>query len=170
MRCGPQFSQGGRCWHSSSPTRRRTAGVRPSSFPFPRMIRRWNYVGGIGLVNPSAPRPTPLRCFDRMSAPKRQHAGHRLEKRSVVPSQSWKNSCKENTAKICALNDAFRKSLSGGRLMMIRGVVGRPDSNAILKAWQQNTDASLTFARVLLYQHRRRLNAQHLRKPSNHVN
>jgi len=54
--------------------------------------------------------------------------------------------------------------------MMIRGVVGRPDSNAILKAWQQNTDASLTFARVLLYQHRRRLNAQHLRKPSNHVN
>ena len=31
------------------------------------------------------------------------------------------------------LNDQFRTRLIGGRVMMTRGIAGRPDSNAILK-------------------------------------
>jgi len=38
------------------------------------------------------------------------------------------------SAKIRALNDAFRTTLVGGRVMLTRGIVGRPDCNAILEA------------------------------------
>jgi len=34
------------------------------------------------------------------------------------------------SAKIRALNDAFRTTLVGGRVMLTRGIVGRPDCNA----------------------------------------
>jgi len=39
--------------------------------------------------------------------------------------------------KIRELNDAFRRTLSGGRVMLTRGIVGRPDTAAILEAIQQ---------------------------------
>jgi len=42
----------------------------------------------------------------------------------------------EDTTKICALNDAFRTTLCGGQLMLTRGIAGRPDAKAILKAVQ----------------------------------
>jgi hypothetical protein len=41
------------------------------------------------------------------------------------------------TSKIRELNDAFRTTLKGGRVMLTRGIVGRADCNAILEAVQQ---------------------------------
>jgi len=38
-----------------------------------------------------------------------------------------------NTAEIRRLNDAFRTTMTGGRLMLTRGIAGRQDSNAILE-------------------------------------
>lgn len=38
-----------------------------------------------------------------------------------------------NTAEICRLNDAFRTTLTGGRLILTRGIAGRPDTSAILE-------------------------------------
>ncbi|MGH6890214.1 MAG: DUF3768 domain-containing protein [Rhizomicrobium sp.] len=39
-----------------------------------------------------------------------------------------------STEAIRELNDAFRTRLRGGRVMMTRGIAGRPDSTEILKA------------------------------------
>jgi hypothetical protein len=39
-----------------------------------------------------------------------------------------------DTAEVRRLNDSFRQNLIGGRVMMTRGIVGRPDCNAILEA------------------------------------
>ena len=38
-----------------------------------------------------------------------------------------------NVEKVRELNDSFRQSLVGGRVMLTRGIVGRPDCNAILE-------------------------------------
>lgn len=42
-----------------------------------------------------------------------------------------------DTAAIRELNDAFRRTLTGGRVMMTRGIVGRNDANDILRKVQQ---------------------------------
>jgi hypothetical protein len=41
------------------------------------------------------------------------------------------------TSKIRELNDAFRTTLKGGRVMLTRGIVGRADCNAIVEAVQR---------------------------------
>jgi hypothetical protein len=41
------------------------------------------------------------------------------------------------TSKIRELNDAFRTTLKGGRVMLTRGIVGRADCGAILEAVQR---------------------------------
>jgi hypothetical protein len=48
-------------------------------------------------------------------------------------NQSRENFMQTNTAEICRLNDAFRTTLTGGRLILTRGIAGRPDTNAILE-------------------------------------
>ena len=44
------------------------------------------------------------------------------------------------TAEVRILNDAFRQSLIGGRLVLTRGIVGRPDCESILRAVQSFDD------------------------------
>ena len=39
----------------------------------------------------------------------------------------------DKAAQIRALNDAFRTQLRGGRLMLTRGIAGRPDTEEILR-------------------------------------
>ena len=45
-----------------------------------------------------------------------------------------------NTAEIRRLNDAFRTTLTGGRLVLARGIAGRPDTNAILERVKSFSD------------------------------
>jgi hypothetical protein len=42
-----------------------------------------------------------------------------------------------STEKIRELNDQFRQTMRGGRLMLTRGIVGRDDTNAILDRVRQ---------------------------------
>jgi hypothetical protein len=43
------------------------------------------------------------------------------------------NVMQTNTAEIRRLNDAFRTTMTGGRLILTRGIAGRPDTSAILE-------------------------------------
>ena len=45
-----------------------------------------------------------------------------------------------NTAEIRRLNDTFRTTLTGGRLILTRGIVGRPDTNSIIERVKSYSD------------------------------
>jgi hypothetical protein len=47
------------------------------------------------------------------------------------------NPAQSAASKIRELNDAFRTTLKGGRVMLTRGIVGRADCNAIVEAVQR---------------------------------